>query len=168
MQVIIALGANLGNPQETLRAAALDIAALKGISVLAASSLYCTTPVGYAAQDDFINAVMAVESSLEPLELLQQLAALEQKYKRVRTIKNGPRTLDLDVITCGDIISADPVLTLPHPRAQERAFVLVPLAEITPDLIFPDTKRSVQSLVAELSAADVAGVRLMNAKLMAP
>ena len=159
MQVIIALGANLGQPQETLRAAASDIAALKGISVLAASSLYCTTPVGYTAQDDFINAVMAVESSLEPLELLQQLAALEQKYKRVRTIKNGPRTLDLDVITCG---------TLPHPRAQERAFVLVPLAEIAPDLIFPNTKRSVQSLVAELSAEDVAGVRQLNAKLMAP
>ena len=134
--------------------------------MLAASSLYCTTPVGYAAQDDFINAVMAIASSLEPFVLLKQLAALEQKYKRVRTIKNGPRTLDLDIITCGDIISNDPVLTLPHPRAQERAFVLVPLAEIAPELIFPDTKHSVQDLVAGLSAEDVAGVRLLPDKLL--
>ncbi|MEY2633139.1 MAG: hypothetical protein RIR00_1793 [Pseudomonadota bacterium] len=134
----IALGANLADPAAQVRAALAELDRLPETRLRAASSLYCTAPVGYADQPEFINAVAAVETRLTPLALLDALLALEQRCGRVRGAeRNGPRTLDLDLLLYGDTVLDSPALTLPHPRLHLRAFVLVPLAEIAPDLALP-------------------------------
>jgi 2-amino-4-hydroxy-6-hydroxymethyldihydropteridine diphosphokinase len=136
----IALGANLGNPVATLNDAIDALVALRGSVFLAMSSLYRTAPVGLKRQPDFINAVVAVKTRLEPRELLEELFALEARFGRVRdpgSVRNAPRTLDLDLLLHGEATLNDPGLTLPHPRMHERAFVLAPLAEIAPELSIP-------------------------------
>jgi 2-amino-4-hydroxy-6-hydroxymethyldihydropteridine diphosphokinase len=133
----VALGANLGNPEETVNSA---IAALGGIPHsrrVAASSLYRTAPVGLKHQPDFINAVAALETTLAPQALLGELFAIEQQFGRQRSIRNAPRTLDLDLLLHGEAVLATPTLTLPHPRMHERAFVLAPLLEIAPEAGIP-------------------------------
>jgi 2-amino-4-hydroxy-6-hydroxymethyldihydropteridine diphosphokinase len=115
------------------------------------SSLYCTTPVGYADQPDFVNAVAEIETRLSPDELLEACLEIERKHGRNRTFKNAPRTLDLDILLYGDMMSVEPRLTLPHPRMHERAFVLVPLAEIAPDCVIP-RRGCVADLVKSIGA----------------
>jgi 2-amino-4-hydroxy-6-hydroxymethyldihydropteridine diphosphokinase len=141
----IALGANLGNPVATVTAA---IAALRGLpqtQFVAASSLYRTAPVGLRHQPDFINAVVELVAVPPAPTLLQSLFEIEGRFGRQRSVKNAPRTLDLDLLLYGDEVSDDPELTLPHPRLHERAFVLAPLAEIAPRLVVPG-----RGVVAEL------------------
>ncbi|HZX31016.1 MAG TPA: 2-amino-4-hydroxy-6-hydroxymethyldihydropteridine diphosphokinase [Rhodocyclaceae bacterium] len=133
----IALGANIGDPAATVRAAFAALSGLPGMRLAAASSLYRTAPVGLANQPDFINAVARVETTLEPQALLQALLALEADFGRIRLERNGPRTLDLDLLLYGDRVLDTPDLILPHPRLHLRAFVLAPLAEIAPDLTIP-------------------------------
>ena len=105
------------------------------------SSLYGSAPVGYLYQPDFTNAVAEIETALTPRALLDHLLAIERRYGRVRDFANAPRTLDLDIILYGECIVQEPELTIPHPRAHERAFVLVPLAEIAQDAIIPGRGR---------------------------
>jgi len=133
----IALGANLGRPAETVRQALDVLRELPQTEYVAASSLYRTAPVGLKHQPDFINAVAEVITSLPALTLLHALFAIEERFGRQRSVKNAPRTLDLDLLLYGDVISTALELTLPHPRLQERAFVLAPLAELQPALIIP-------------------------------
>lgn len=137
MRSFIALGANLGDAAATVRAAADAVAAIPGVSVVACASLYRTAPVGLANQPDFINSVMSVDSELDAPALLAALFAIEQAFGRQRSIVNGPRTLDLDLLLHGDTTCNTPDLTLPHPRMHERAFVLAPLLEIAPDIVIP-------------------------------
>lgn len=127
----IALGANLGDPVATVRAALQALHTLPHTEVVAASSLYRTAP-WEASGPDFINAVAEVRTTLAPLALLHALQALEQQAGRERPYRNAPRTLDLDVLLYGDVRVDTPELTVPHPRMLERAFVLVPLAELAP------------------------------------
>lgn len=136
-RAFVALGANIGEPVQHLRAAVRDLDALPGTRVVARSSLYRSAPVGLLNQPDFINAVVAVDTTLAPLELLRQLLAIETVHGRVRSIPNAPRTLDLDLLLHGDSVQASTELTLPHPRMHERAFVLLPLLEIAPDTPLP-------------------------------
>jgi 2-amino-4-hydroxy-6-hydroxymethyldihydropteridine diphosphokinase len=131
------LGSNLGNPTQTVEDAIEALAALRGSLLKAISSLFRTAPVGLSKQPDFINAVVALDTRLGPRELLDELFAVEARFGRQRSMKNAPRTLDLDLLLYGDTIMDDPALTLPHPRMHERAFVLAPLAEIAPDLVIP-------------------------------
>ncbi|MDR2189466.1 MAG: 2-amino-4-hydroxy-6-hydroxymethyldihydropteridine diphosphokinase [Azonexus sp.] len=133
----IALGANLGDPACTLRAAFGVLANLPDVRLRRCSSLYRTAPVGYARQPDFINAAALVETALEPLPLLAELLAIEDRFGRQRSEKNGPRSLDLDLLLYDDRRFNQPQLTVPHPRLHLRAFVLQPLAEIAPDLTLP-------------------------------
>ena len=133
----VALGANLGDAQATVRAAFDALETLSETRVLRRSSLYRTAPVGLADQPDFINAVAAIETALAPDTLLSALLAIENRFGRVRRDRNGPRTLDLDLLLYGDQCIDSPQLTLPHPRLHLRAFVLCPLAEIAPDLPLP-------------------------------
>ncbi|MGE5492627.1 MAG: 2-amino-4-hydroxy-6-hydroxymethyldihydropteridine diphosphokinase [Actinomycetota bacterium] len=133
----IALGANIGDPAATVRAAFAALSGLPGTRLTAASSLYRTAPIGLAGQPDFINAVARLETTLEPRALLQALLALEADFGRIRQERNGPRTLDLDLLLYGDRVLDTPDLILPHPRLHLRAFVLAPLAEIAPDLAIP-------------------------------
>jgi 2-amino-4-hydroxy-6-hydroxymethyldihydropteridine diphosphokinase len=133
----VALGANLGDPAATVRAAFTALSALPTSRLVQASSLYRTAPVGFAGQPDFVNAVAEVATGLEPERLLAALLTIEQDFGRRRGEKNGPRTLDLDLLLYGDRQIERPGLTLPHPRMHLRAFVLMPLAEIAPQLAIP-------------------------------
>ena len=142
----IALGANLGDPVATVKAAILALHELPQTEFIAASSLYRTAPVGLKHQPDFINAVVELAAvspkgtsfgASQAPTLLDALFEIEARFGRQRSVKNAPRTLDLDLLLYGDEVSNDPQLTLPHPRLHERAFVLAPLAEIAPQLIVP-------------------------------
>jgi len=133
----IALGANLGDPVATVKAAVLALRELPQTEFIAASSLYRTAPVGLKHQPDFINAVVELIAVSPAPTFLESLFGIEARFGRQRSVKNAPRTLDLDLLLYGDEVSNDPQLTLPHPRMHERAFVLAPLAEIAPRLTIP-------------------------------
>jgi 2-amino-4-hydroxy-6-hydroxymethyldihydropteridine diphosphokinase len=136
----VALGANLGDPVATVRNAITALHGIPGARFVAASSLYRTAPVGLHHQPDFINAVarFEVDAAVLPApSFLKQLFEIEARFGRVRSVKNAPRTLDLDLLLYGDTTLDQPGLTLPHPRMVERAFVLAPLAEIAPELLIP-------------------------------
>ncbi len=121
----------------TVKAAILALRQLPQTEFIAASSLYRTAPVGLKHQPDFINAVVELVAVSPAPTLLEALFEIEARFGRQRSIKNAPRTLDLDLLLYGDELSDDPQLTLPHPRLHERAFVLAPLAEIAPQLVIP-------------------------------
>jgi len=147
MKAVIALGSNLGNPNENLD---LAIALLREASnVEKESSYYITKPVGYEDQPDFVNAVCIIETELPAMELLNMLHGIEKAMGRERTIKWGPRTIDLDIIQYGTLLSKAEELTLPHPRAHERKFVLEPWAEIEPDAILL-THGKISELISKL------------------
>jgi 2-amino-4-hydroxy-6-hydroxymethyldihydropteridine diphosphokinase len=137
VKAVIALGSNLEDPEQQVRRAFAEIATLPDTWVAKLSSLHRTRPVGYADQPDFINAAMLVETRLAPRQLLDGLLAIEEKHGRLRDIPNGPRTLDLDIVLYGGAQVDEPGLTIPHPRAHERAFVLNPLLEVWPDAVIP-------------------------------
>ena len=138
----MAFGANLGEAQATVLQAILDVGALATSQLVKASSLYASAP-HQAAGPEFVNAVAMYDTDLPPLELLDALQNLEKTAGRERPYLNAPRTLDLDMIFYGDVALDSPRLTLPHPRWQKRAFVLVPLAEISPDKVSPALLSSV-------------------------
>ena len=137
VRAVVALGSNLEDPRAQVRRAFGELDALPATRVLARSSLWSTAPVGYADQPAFVNACALVETSLAPRALLDGLLAIERAHGRVRDIPNGPRTLDLDIVLYGESPHHEEGLTLPHPRAHERAFVLAPLLEVWPDAIIP-------------------------------
>jgi 2-amino-4-hydroxy-6-hydroxymethyldihydropteridine diphosphokinase len=133
----VALGANLGDPAATVLAAFAALANLPESRVTHGSSLYRTAPVGLTDQPEFVNAVAELETTLAPETLLAALFDIEERFGRIRAEKNGPRTLDLDLLLYNDQFVDLPRLTLPHPRLHLRAFVLQPLAEIAPRLAIP-------------------------------
>ena len=137
VRCFVALGANLGDPVATVKAALVALRELPQAKLVAASSLYRTAPVGLRHQPDFINAVVEMSTVSPAPTFLAQLFAVEARFGRRRSVPNAPRTLDLDLLLYGDLVSRDVQLTLPHPRLHERAFVLAPLAEIVPELHIP-------------------------------
>ena len=142
----IGLGGNIGTPAQTLREAIAALDSVAGTRLLRASSLWRTAPLGHAEQPDFINAVAEVDSTLAPRALLEALLALEQRFGRERSFANAPRTLDLDLLLHGGSVVDEPGLTLPHPRMHERAFVLAPLLELSPDCVIPGRGRARECL----------------------
>lgn len=140
----IALGANLGEPEATVRQAMDDLAGLAGVRVVKRSSLYRTAPME-SSGPDYVNAVVEISTTLSAPDLLAQLQALEQAAGRERTHRNAPRTLDLDMLTYGEACLDSAVLTIPHPRMTQRAFVLVPLDEIAPHAVTSDQRLAVQN-----------------------
>jgi 2-amino-4-hydroxy-6-hydroxymethyldihydropteridine diphosphokinase len=135
-RVFVGIGANLGDAVATVRAAFDALSELPGTRCVARSSLYRSAPVD-AQGADYINAVAQLHTKMLPAVLLKTLQAIEARFGRERPYRNAPRTLDLDLLLYGDRCIDTPLLTLPHPRMHERAFVLVPLAEIAPDLAQP-------------------------------
>ena len=157
-EVAVALGSNLGNSLSTLEKALISLNQVPGIKVSKVSSWYQTKPVG-PPQPDYFNgcAILAVQQT--PEELLSLLQAVELQFGRVRTQKWGARTLDLDIILYEDLILNHPLLKIPHPLFAQRAFVLVPLAEIAGDWIDPVSHRAIAQLVPEV---DCSGVTKIN------
>lgn len=135
----IGLGANLDDPVAQVERALGAVAALPKTTLAGCSSLYLSRPMGPADQPDYVNAVARVDTALTAPELLAALLAIERHQGRQRSAsqRNAPRTLDLDLLLYGDVVRDDPDLTLPHPGAHVRDFVLVPLAQIAPDLVIP-------------------------------
>lgn len=131
----IGLGSNLDDPILQLDAAVTALQGAFGISLLAVSGYYETAPVGGPEQPPYVNAVAECSTSLEPIELLHRLQDIELRQGRKREVHWGPRTLDLDLLLYADLAIETPELTVPHPRITERAFVLIPLADLAPDLI---------------------------------
>jgi 2-amino-4-hydroxy-6-hydroxymethyldihydropteridine diphosphokinase len=155
MRALIALGGNVGDVRATFRAAVTDICERAQAGLRARSPDYATPPWGDTDQPRFINACIEIETGFDPHALLDVLHAVEAKHGRDRAHETrwGRRTLDLDLIACDDISLAEPGLTLPHPRLFERAFVLVPLAEIAPDRIIAG--RRVRCALASLSTEGI-------------
>lgn len=147
MQAYIAMGSNLNDREGLLRQAVEYLRQQPGVQVLRVSGIYETDPVGYTDQPAFLNMAMAVETTLSPIELLHVLFKAEQLLGRVRDIRWGPRTIDLDLLLYGDVTMDDEELTLPHPRMMERAFVLVPLADVI------DSSHPLQDRVSTTAAA---------------
>lgn len=133
----IGLGANLDDPEQQVRAALDELAVTPGLTLERRSSLYRTAPIGYDNQPDFINAVARVRTTLTPQALLDALLDIERRHGRVREFLNAPRTLDLDVLLYEDRQISTDTLNVPHPRAHLRAFVLLPLLEVSPEVVIP-------------------------------
>ena len=152
----VGLGANLGDPAQAVLAAMAEIASVPQTTVLARSSLYRSAPVD-SSGPDYVNAVIEVRTILTAPELLAQLQRIELGAGRIRPYCNAPRTLDLDLLLFGTSTVSSERLTLPHPRMSGRAFVLLPLAEIAPQLVSPDALASIKSqVIARMTpAADV-------------
>lgn len=161
-RVVLSLGSNVGDSLATLRDAVERLCgAVDALAVTGVSPVYRTAPVGGVDQDDYLNIVVTAEvtsAGTTPAQLLELLHDVERRHGRTREVRWGPRTLDIDIIRFGDVISDDPDLTLPHPRAHERAFVLVPWLDVDPDATLPGHGR-----VADLVAAmDASGVRRLD------
>ncbi|GAA2845213.1 2-amino-4-hydroxy-6-hydroxymethyldihydropteridine diphosphokinase [Streptosporangium fragile] len=150
---MIALGSNLGDRFGTLQGAVDALFDTPGLTFVAVSPVFETDPVGGPEQGPYLNAVVIAESGLEPRALLDRAQGVENAFGRVRAERWGPRTLDVDLIAVGDVVMDDPDLTLPHPRAHERAFVLVPWAEADPDASL--SGRKVADLLAGLDRSSV-------------
>lgn len=154
----IALGSNLDGPERHVKAACLELGALPSTELLQCSPLYRTAPVGFADQPPFINAVALIETGLAPRALLNHLLEIERRHGRVRDIPNGPRTLDLDIVLFGAMEHLEPGLSIPHPRAHERAFVLAPLLDVWPNALIPG-----KGLAEEfLAQADRSGIERLK------
>ncbi|KOX35442.1 MULTISPECIES: 2-amino-4-hydroxy-6-hydroxymethyldihydropteridine diphosphokinase [unclassified Streptomyces] len=136
---VLALGANLGNRLETLQGAVDALADTPGLRVKAVSPVYETEPWGVdpGSQPSYFNAVALVKTTLPPSSLLERAHAVEEAFHRVREERWGPRTIDVDIVAYADVVSDDPVLTLPHPRAHQRAFVLAPWHDVDPEAQLP-------------------------------
>ncbi|HKJ00035.1 MAG TPA: 2-amino-4-hydroxy-6-hydroxymethyldihydropteridine diphosphokinase [bacterium] len=162
----VGLGSNI-EPEANLRAAIALLEAEPGLRVTAVSPVYRTPPWGPVPQDPYLNAVLALETEFAPEDLLTRLLAIETRRGRDRSpqaVRWGPRTLDLDLLLCGDAVIATERLTLPHPRLAERAFVLVPLCDLAPDLRHPVLGRRMREL---LSAVGRDGVEPVPLRLQA-
>jgi 2-amino-4-hydroxy-6-hydroxymethyldihydropteridine diphosphokinase len=158
MLTIISLGSNLGDRLSYLQFAVDQIAAIPETLITKISSIYETEPQLYLDQPNFLNAILEVETEIEPVKLLDKLKQIEQAANRERIIENGPRTLDLDIITSSVSVNIEPEIQLPHPRAHLRQFVLLPWLEIDPEATLGDLGK-VSDLSNELGDQ---GVRKLN------
>jgi 2-amino-4-hydroxy-6-hydroxymethyldihydropteridine diphosphokinase len=144
----IGIGSNIGDKKANCHMA-IELLG-KTERIICASSFYYTEPVGYREQEDFINAVVAVETDRAPGDLLSVCRSIEDKLGRIRTIQWGPRTADLDILLYGDVVMSTLDLIIPHPLMTTRKFVLVPLAEIAPEAVHPVSNKTASQLLAEL------------------
>ena len=152
---VLALGSNLGERRDILQGGVDAIAGIEGVRLTGVSPVYETVPVGGPPQPDYLNAVVLAGVAIPSRDLLDRLHEVEAAFDRVRVVRWGPRTLDIDIITVAGERSDDPDLTLPHPRAHERAFVLAPWHDADPDAVLP----GYGPVTALLAQADQAGIR---------
>ncbi|MFA6916411.1 MAG: 2-amino-4-hydroxy-6-hydroxymethyldihydropteridine diphosphokinase [Parachlamydiales bacterium] len=162
-KVFIGVGANLGNPQETIAAAERILVKNGAIKAFNSSKLYLTTPVSDIPQPDYLNCAWAFETTLNPLQLLDLLQSIEKELGKIDKPKNAPRLIDLDILLYDDIAYNQPELCIPHPCWKERAFVLIPLVELAHEVKMADgTQLNIQELIAKLPQEALQGVALYN------
>ncbi|MBI5975539.1 2-amino-4-hydroxy-6-hydroxymethyldihydropteridine diphosphokinase [Staphylococcus canis] len=143
----LSLGSNIGQREAQLHTAIENLDTIDDIKVVTVSPIYETKPVGYVDQPDFLNVCVHIQTSLTPHQLLDACLEIEQRLHRVRKERWGPRTIDIDILLYGTSVVEDDRLSLPHPRMVERAFVMVPLNDIAPNVIEPRSKQRIQDLV---------------------
>ena len=153
--VYAAIGANIGDPVQTLMDAVSRIGRHPEIRVDAASSVYRNPPIGPQDQPHFYNSVLALSTTLPPRGVLSAFLLIEKEFGRVRDIRWGPRTLDLDILIYGELIVCEPGLTIPHPRMLERSFVLIPLLDLKPSIQHPTQNESFQVLAGRVDRQDL-------------
>lgn len=154
-QVFIALGSNMGDRELNLLRAVAEIGRIAGVRITALSGFYDTDPVGPVRQENFLNAVAKLETSLSPRSLLDELQRIETGvFRRTREVVWGPRPMDLDILFFGGRVVEEEGLVIPHPRLHERRFVLQPLAEIAPDFVHPVIRKRVDVLLDALPAGE--------------
>jgi len=151
--VYLALGSNMGNRLSNLKAAVLNLT--PQMMVKQKSSVYETPPWGFTEQDAFLNQVVKVTTYLEPEPLLRHLKRMETALGRIPNFQNGPRVIDIDILFFDKMIINTPPLIVPHPRLHERAFVLVPLAEIEPDFIHPILQRPINKILEDVDRSEI-------------
>ena len=156
----LGLGSNLGDRNASLREAIIRLGDPEALTVVATSSIYETAPWGYTDQPDFLNCVVEVETRFSPVKLLKRSERVEQEIGRTPTWRYGPRLIDVDILLYGDLSLqlADPDLVIPHPQMAQRAFVLMPLAEIARDVVHPVVQRTISDLASTIDGTE--GVRL--------
>ncbi|PXW88436.1 2-amino-4-hydroxy-6-hydroxymethyldihydropteridine diphosphokinase [Streptohalobacillus salinus] len=162
MEAYIALGSNIEPRVDYLAEAIKQLEADPQVKVIARSSIYETEPVGYTEQSKFLNQVIQIETDYMPEALLETTQAVEQMLGRKRAIRWGPRTIDLDILLFEEIVIDTEQLTVPHPRLQERAFVLVPLSELAPRAIIPGVDQTVEKALAAVPAQDRLDVKRLS------
>ncbi|MBX9765090.1 2-amino-4-hydroxy-6-hydroxymethyldihydropteridine diphosphokinase [Patescibacteria group bacterium] len=145
----LGLGSNMGNPRGQIETAVKNLSQC-GV-VISRSPLYKTEPMGDMLQDWFLNCVVKIDTSLSPRQLLEDIHAIENAMGRVRTVKNGPRTIDIDILLYGDEVISENDLEIPHPRFHERRFVLIPITDIAPLVVHPIFKKTASDLLKEVS-----------------
>jgi 2-amino-4-hydroxy-6-hydroxymethyldihydropteridine diphosphokinase len=157
----VGLGSNLGNPAANLHSAIAQLSLVAGLTLRGVSRFYASKPMGPQDQPDYVNAVACFTTKLEPQTVLQALFAVERVHGRVRDagLRWGPRTLDLDLLLYGDVSIHEPDLQVPHPGICARSFVLLPLADLVPNLVFPDG-RTLQACLAGLACDDLLPLHL--------
>lgn len=158
-RVAIGLGANLGDRRAALQTAIDVFGRDPQVTLVAVSPLYETDPIGGPEQPDYLNAVLLIDTPLEAVEVLALAQLAEAELGRTREVRWGARTLDVDVLAYGQVVSDDPALTLPHPRAHERAFVLIPWCDLSPDFTIARVGKTVGELADALSPEDALAVR---------
>lgn len=149
--VYVGLGSNLGDRAANIEAAIEHLKKIEGLRIKKVSSLYETEPVGGPPQGKFLNGVVCVETSLSPWELLGELKVVEGRLGRKSTVPDGPRTIDLDILLYRDLVVETEDLKIPHPRMDQRRFVLEPLAEIAPEVVHPRLKKKVSHMLEEIT-----------------
>jgi len=149
-KAFVGIGSNLGEREFLIRKAVEALRDLPHTAVIRVSSLYDTDPVGEVDQPPFLNAVAWLETELDPRAILWHLLLIEKRMGRVRSQRWGPRSIDLDLLFCGDWIVEEPDLQVPHPEAHRRAFVLHPLQEVDPDFVHPMTGESIRKMIRKL------------------
>ncbi|MHB0998016.1 MAG: 2-amino-4-hydroxy-6-hydroxymethyldihydropteridine diphosphokinase [Armatimonadota bacterium] len=159
MVAYLGIGSNLGDKKSNIDDAIRRINEINGISILKKSSVYETEPVGYMDQPDFLNSVIEIDTELDPVQLLHSTQQIEKDMGRVRNLKWGPRVIDIDILIFDNLKIDTTELVLPHPRITERAFVIIPLAEIAPDLII---NNSVSVIELSRKLSDQAIRKVMN------
>lgn len=163
-KAFLALGTNIEPRMNYLNHALAELGESKYIFIQRKSRIYETAPVGYTDQADFLNMVVEIDTTLSSIELLDACQQIEKKLGRKRDIRFGPRTIDLDILLYNHENSKTERLIIPHPRMQERAFVLIPLNDIAPNLIIPSIEKRVADLINELQDSDKKDVKIWTRK----